>query len=91
MVEGQNKNVQKGRKEKKKIKEEMGEAQGEFLTDAYHKERAKRTGRKKIKGDMNWESTVVVQTFKKEARYPGSYPLFRQVLTNIIIIINEPL
>lgn len=39
---------------------------------------------------MNWKSAVVVQTFKKEARYPGSYPLFRQVLTNIMIIINEP-
>lgn len=46
MVEGQNKNIQKGRKEKKKIKEEMGEAKGELMTDAYHKERAKRTGRK---------------------------------------------
>lgn len=39
---------------------------------------------------MSWESKVVVQTFKEEASYPGSYPLFRQVLTNTMIIINEP-
>lgn len=73
-------------KQKKGVKQEMGEAKEEFLTDRDHEGGKKKT----IKRDTNCKSTEVAQTIQKEARHLGRYPLFHQLLINIMIIISEP-